>query len=206
MTPLGRNPVARLRKDGRFTEREFGFLRENAGNLRTKVTIPSPAYLARACFQQGNGYSSPDELLADRTEIIRSEIAALRADGVGYVQLDEGFLAMTSRSSWEALYASGTALQGRLQRDIEAENACHDVLEGKIAVLGLVTTKDAHLGKPADLLRRIDEAARFCPLERLAISPQCGFFHGAEDTTMTLDDQWRKLELIVDIASKVWAR
>ena len=75
----------------------------------------------------------------------------------------------------------------------------------KIAVLGLVTTKDAEV-EPRDLLlRRIDQAARHLPLDQLALSPQCGF--GGVDPlhpTLTEDEQWRKFERIVDVAREVW--
>jgi len=75
---------------------------------------------------------------------------------------------------------------------------------GKTAVLGLVTTKSPKLEGKDDLKRRIGEAARFAPLEQLALSPQCGFASGIGGETMTRDDQLRKLELIVDTAREVW--
>lgn len=78
------------------------------------------------------------------------------------------------------------------------------VPEGKTVVLGLVTTKQGTLEKQDDLLRRIDEASAFIPVERLALSPQCGFASVAEGNLLTPDEQWRKLELIVDTARKVW--
>jgi 5-methyltetrahydropteroyltriglutamate--homocysteine methyltransferase len=74
----------------------------------------------------------------------------------------------------------------------------------KRVVLGLVSTKVAALESQDDLLRRIDEASRFVPVERLALSPQCGFASAMEGNLLTEDDQWRKLELVVDTARKVW--
>jgi 5-methyltetrahydropteroyltriglutamate--homocysteine methyltransferase len=76
--------------------------------------------------------------------------------------------------------------------------------KGKTAVLGLVTTKGPKLEAKDDLKRRIDEAARFAPLEQLALSPQCGFSSGIGGETMTPDDQMRKLQLIVETAQEVW--
>ncbi len=55
-----------------------------------------------------------------------------------------------------------------------------------------------------DLRRRIDEAARFIPLENLALSTQCGFASIAAGNLLTADEQWRKLELVVNTARKVW--
>jgi methionine synthase II (cobalamin-independent) len=75
---------------------------------------------------------------------------------------------------------------------------------GKSVVLGLVTTKDAKLEAQDDLRRRIDQAARYVPLERLALSPQCGFASVAAGNLLSMDQQWRKLELVADTARKVW--
>jgi methionine synthase II (cobalamin-independent) len=77
------------------------------------------------------------------------------------------------------------------------------VPRGKIAVLGLVTTKDATLEDRDALKRRIDEAARHLPLDQLALSPQCGF-GGLSPTVMDPEDQWRKLERIIATAAEVW--
>jgi 5-methyltetrahydropteroyltriglutamate--homocysteine methyltransferase len=76
--------------------------------------------------------------------------------------------------------------------------------KGKVAVLGLVTTKSPKMEAKDDLKRRIDEAARFAPLEQLALSPQCGFSSGIDGQTMTQDDEVRKLELVVETAREVW--
>ena len=78
------------------------------------------------------------------------------------------------------------------------------VPKDKIVVLGLVSTKRAALENKQDLLRRIDEAAKILPLEQLAISPQCGFASTAEGNLLTEDDQWAKLQLVVDTAREVW--
>jgi len=78
------------------------------------------------------------------------------------------------------------------------------VPQGKTVVLGLVTTKDPKLESQDDLLRRIDEAARFIPLDRLALSTQCGFASTAAGNMLSMDEQWCKLGLVVDTAKKVW--
>jgi 5-methyltetrahydropteroyltriglutamate--homocysteine methyltransferase len=74
----------------------------------------------------------------------------------------------------------------------------------KVAVLGLVTTKKPELESKDLLKRRIDEAARIVPLERLALSPQCGFASTMEGNRVTLDDEKRKLRLVVETAREVW--
>jgi len=78
------------------------------------------------------------------------------------------------------------------------------VPRNKMVVLGLVTTKEPQLESQDELLRRIDEASRYLPLENLALSPQCGFASVAAGNLLSMDDQWRKLELVVATARKVW--
>ena len=73
----------------------------------------------------------------------------------------------------------------------------------KDVVLGLVSTKLAQIESQDDLLRRIEEASQHVPIERLSLSPQCGFASTAAGNLMTQDDQWRKLELVVETARKV---
>jgi len=74
----------------------------------------------------------------------------------------------------------------------------------KKVVLGLVTTKLGDLESKDDLKRRIDEAARFVPLEQLCLSPQCGFSSTHHGNALSHDDQWRKLERVVEVAGEVW--
>lgn len=74
----------------------------------------------------------------------------------------------------------------------------------KIAVLGLVTSKKAELESKDALMRRIEEASKYVPLERLALSPQCGFASTIGGNKLTVDDELRKLELIVEVARAVW--
>jgi methionine synthase II (cobalamin-independent) len=78
------------------------------------------------------------------------------------------------------------------------------VPKGKIAVLGLITTKVGRLEPVDELKRRIDEAARYLPLEQLALSPQCGFSSDIRGNRINEDEQWRKLDLMLDTASQVW--
>ena len=78
------------------------------------------------------------------------------------------------------------------------------VAPGRWVVLGLVSTKTPGLEDPDDLRHRIDAAARFVPLERLALSPQCGFASTAPGNPLTTDQQRRKLELVVDVARRIW--
>jgi 5-methyltetrahydropteroyltriglutamate--homocysteine methyltransferase len=78
------------------------------------------------------------------------------------------------------------------------------VPRGKMVVLGLITTKTGRVETVDELARRIDEAARFVPLDQLALSPQCGFASGIAGNLLTEDEQWRKLDVMLETARKVW--
>jgi 5-methyltetrahydropteroyltriglutamate--homocysteine methyltransferase len=75
---------------------------------------------------------------------------------------------------------------------------------GRHVVLGLVCSKTPVMESADELRRRIDEAARYVPLERLCLSPQCGFASTAPGNPLSFDDQRRKLELVVGVADSVW--
>lgn len=78
--------------------------------------------------------------------------------------------------------------------------------KGKKVVLGIMTTKSGVLESKDELKRRIDEAAKFVPLENLCLSPQCGFSSTHHGNLLTADEQWRKLERVVEVAREVWGR
>jgi 5-methyltetrahydropteroyltriglutamate--homocysteine methyltransferase len=150
-------------------------------------------------------------------EAIRADNACLegvkRADVILAIHLCRG----NNRSQW---YAEGgydaiaEKLFGQLQVDAflleyESERAgTFDPLRfmprGKTIVLGLVSSKLPKLESKDDLKKRIDEASKYVPLENLAISPQCGFASTMEGNLLTEDEQWRKLKLVVDVATDVW--
>lgn len=78
------------------------------------------------------------------------------------------------------------------------------VPRNKTVVLGLVSTKTPQLETADDLQRKIESASRFLPIEQLALSPQCGFSSNIVGNLITEDDQWRKLELVQQVAAQVW--
>ena len=79
-----------------------------------------------------------------------------------------------------------------------------EIPNDKLVVLGLVTSKKAQLEDQKELIDRIHEAAEFHPLENLALSTQCGFASTEEGNTLTEDDQWKKIKLVIDTAEQVW--
>jgi 5-methyltetrahydropteroyltriglutamate--homocysteine methyltransferase len=78
------------------------------------------------------------------------------------------------------------------------------VPKGKKIVLGLLTSKRGALESKDELKRRIEQAARYVPLDQLCLSPQCGFASTVEGNAITADEQWAKLALVVETAREVW--
>ena len=106
----------------------------------------------------------------------------------------------------EAMFSTDVdaLLHGMGQRARRRLRAAAPAPRGKTVVLGLVTTKSGALEPKDTLARRIDEAARHVPLERLCLSPQCGFASTHHGNALTEDEQWRKLERVVEVAREVW--
>jgi 5-methyltetrahydropteroyltriglutamate--homocysteine methyltransferase len=121
------------------------------------------------------------------------------------------------RSSWvaeggydfvaEALFG-GLEVDGFFLEFDDARSGTFEPLrfvpKGKRVVLGLVTTKRPELESKDDLKRRIDEAAKYVPLDQLALSPQCGFSSTVEGNALSRDEQIAKLALVVETAQEVW--
>ena len=78
------------------------------------------------------------------------------------------------------------------------------VPDDKQVVLGLVTSKNGTLEDKEELITRIKEASKYVPLERLSLSPQCGFASTEEGNVLTEEEQWEKIRLVVDVANMVW--
>jgi 5-methyltetrahydropteroyltriglutamate--homocysteine methyltransferase len=85
-------------------------------------------------------------------------------------------------------------------------DAIRFVPKGKILVMGLVSTQSPRLETADEILRKLDEAQRFLPMEQLALSPQCGFASFFEGNENARDVMWRKLELVAEVADRVWPR
>ena len=78
--------------------------------------------------------------------------------------------------------------------------------KGKTVVLGLVTTKFGEMEDKEELISRIEAAAKYVPLEQLALSPQCGFASTEEGNLLAEEEQWAKLRMIVELADEVWGK
>jgi len=156
----------------------------------------------------------PEQMLTASLIADNACFAAARRSGVTLaIHLCRG----NNRSHW---YAEGgyDAIAERLFHELDVDRFLLEyddersgtfeplrfVPHGKLVVLGLVSSKRSALERKEDLLRRIDEAAGVIPLEQLAISPQCGFASTMEGNLLSEDDQWAKLQLVVDVAREVW--
>ena len=158
----------------------------------------------------------PDRAIDETVTADNAVIAGLARDGVVFgLHMCRG----NNRSRWfaEGGYdriaeqAFGRLRYDRFLLEYDSERAggfepLRFVPKDKTVVLGLISTKTPQLESQDDLLRRIDEAAKYVAVDRLALSPQCGFASVAAGNEISWDDQWRKLELLVDTARKVWPR
>lgn len=154
------------------------------------------------------------ELLAQYIEVINAVVAGAPAGMRIGIHLCRG----NARGHWQAAGGYG-AVAPRLFRDLkigfffleyDSERAgsftpLKMVPEDKVIVLGLVSTKAAELESAESLVARIREAAKFVPLERLALSPQCGFSSGALGNEITIEQQAAKLRRVVEVTAKVWS-
>jgi 5-methyltetrahydropteroyltriglutamate--homocysteine methyltransferase len=157
----------------------------------------------------------PAAALADAVAVDNAVIAAVKQHGDVTVGLH--VCRGNNRSAWavsggyepvaEQLFGQVEADRVLLEYDTERAGGFEPlrfVPPGKTVVLGLVSSKTPRLEPQDELRRRIDEAAKHVPLENLALSPQCGFASTLRGNLLTVDDQRRKLELVVETASKVW--
>jgi 5-methyltetrahydropteroyltriglutamate--homocysteine methyltransferase len=149
-----------------------------------------------------------DELIVDN-QILDAARAAGATTGV-HVCRGNGMGAWLSSGGYDAIAERVFNLHAdRLLLEYDTERAgtfepLRLVPDDKTVVLGLVSTKTRELESTDDLLRQIDEASRYVPMERLALSPQCGFASDFRGNPLTQDDQWRKLELVTATAERAW--
>lgn len=136
----------------------------------------------------------PDDL-ALTTHVCRGNYHSKHASEGGYAPVADVLLA---RENVDAFY---------LEFDDERSgdfSPLSRVAEGKLVVLGLVTTKDGALEGPEAVKARIEEASAIVPLDRLCLSPQCGFASTEEGNVLSEDEQWAKIALVRQIAEEVW--
>ena len=180
------------------------------------VGIDAPGYTA---------YVDPDSLAAMRRrgeEPVRIMERSIRADNEVIANLPDVTFGIhicrgNRQSMWhreghydaiaEKLFTGLNHQRLLLEYDTERAGGFEPlrfVPRGKIAVLGLITTKAGRVESVDELRRRIDEAARHLPLEQLALSPQCGFASSLRGNRLSEQEQFQKLEVMLETARKVW--
>lgn len=155
----------------------------------------------------------PDTLIDTYVDVLNDCVSERRPDTAVGIHLCRG----NSRSTWVAdgpYDRIAETVFGRLDIDLffleydDPRSGGFEPLRhlprGKVAVLGLITTKRPELEDPDAVKRRIDDAARFVDPDDIALSPQCGFASNVEGNLVTVEDEKRKLALVVDIAQSVW--
>jgi len=129
------------------------------------------------------------------THVCRGNFRSTWISSGGYEPVAETMLAGTSYDGYFLEYDSDRA--GGFE-------PLRFVPKGKQVVLGLVTSKTGTLESKDEIKRRIDEAAKFVPIDQLCLSPQCGFASSEEGNVLAEEEQWAKLRMIVEIAEEVW--
>jgi 5-methyltetrahydropteroyltriglutamate--homocysteine methyltransferase len=161
------------------------------------------------CRRNGD---DPDVLPLKYSETVRKAIEARPAGMTITMHTCRG----NFKSAWvaeggyepvaEAMFASG--VDGYFMEFDTARAGGFEPLrfvpKGKKVVLGLVSSKTGALESPDELKRRIDQAAKYVPLENLCLSPQCGFSSTHHGNRLTEEEQWHKLERVVEVAQDVW--
>ncbi|MBO0685667.1 MAG: hypothetical protein J2P28_17720 [Actinobacteria bacterium] len=200
----------------------LGFLRAEVETLAREgvsyIQLDSLAYVIQLSpknrWRLERSGADPSTVLAETIAADNAALAPARAAGVTTgLHMCRG----NNRSAWgaegsyeEIAERAFNELQvDRLLLEYDTERAggfepLRFVSDDKVVVLGLVSTKVPSLESVDDLLRRIDEASRYVPVDRLALSPQCGFASTRDGNLLTWDDQRRKLELVVEVARRVW--
>ncbi len=158
-------------------------------------------------------YGDPDQMLEQNIEVNNAALANRPADMAatthmcrgnfkstyaaegGYEVIAEKFLTMMDVDGFFMEYDDDRSGDFQPLRFLPKD---------KYAVIGIMTSKSPELESADTLKRRIDEAAKYAPLDQICISPQCGFASTAEGNKLTEDDQWRKLERLVEVAQDVW--
>jgi len=261
--------AARLRRLRRLTAHELPFLQAHSPGT-IKMTLPSATQFPAIAYKRGvtnRVYPSHSALLQDIVAIMKSEVQALVADGVKYIQIDAPRYSYYVDPKWREYIRNEMGLEpdAALDEAIRADNACldaarrpgvtlamhlcrgnnrshwyaeggYDPIAEKLfgtlrvdrflleyddersgtfeplrfiprsttVVLGLISSKRPQLESKRGLILRIEEAARYVPLQNLALSPQCGFASTMEGNLLSEDDQWAKLRLVVETAHEVW--
>jgi len=132
------------------------------------------------------------------THVCRGNFRSTWISSGGYEPVAETMLAGTNYDGYFLEYDSDRAGGFEPLRYLPKGN--------KVVVVGVITSKFGELEKKDDIKRRLEEAAKFAPLDQLAVSPQCGFASTEEGNILSEEEQWAKLSLAVEVANEVWGK
>jgi 5-methyltetrahydropteroyltriglutamate--homocysteine methyltransferase len=196
-----------------FTRREIQELRRLGCEY---VQIDAPQYAALLDEKIRDGYrqrgSDPDRIIDACVELDNAIIAGHQGVTFGIHICRGNYQSMFYASGGYDRIASRVFGRSNFNRFLlefdDARSGTFEPLrhvpDDRIVVLGLVSSKRSRLEAGDELRSRIEEASRFVPLDRLALSPQCGFASTEEGNRLTFDDQRRKIELVAAVARSVW--
>jgi 5-methyltetrahydropteroyltriglutamate--homocysteine methyltransferase len=187
-----------------------------AGCRYLQIDETNFAYLCDPALREqvrNNIHEDPDKLPHVYAKLLNGALAGKPADMTACIHICRG----NNQSAWvaeggydpvaEVLFNEVGVTGFFLEYDDERSGGFAPLRfmpKGKVAVLGLVTTKAGKLETKDEIKRRIDEAAKFLPLEQLALSPQCGFSSTIEGNKLTVEQEIAKLKLVIDVARDVW--
>jgi 5-methyltetrahydropteroyltriglutamate--homocysteine methyltransferase len=178
-------------------------------------------------------YANKEKMFDDLGQAYKKALRAFADAGCRYLQLDEVFIAISDiptdmtvtmhlcRGNYKSTFMGTGGYEAEQEvlfdkikvhgyfMEYDSERAggfepLRRLQKGRLAVLGLVTTKSGKLEAKDAIKRRIEEAAKFTDLDQLCLSPQCGFASTEEGNVLAEDEQWAKLRMIGDIAREVW--
>ena len=138
----------------------------------------------------------PDMVIT--THVCRGNFRSTWISSGGYEPVAETMLAGTNYDGYFLEYDSDRAGGFEPLRFLPKGN--------KVVVVGVITSKFGELENKDDIKRRLEEAAKFAPIEQLAVSPQCGFASTEEGNILSEEEQWAKLRLAVEVANEVWGK
>ena len=186
---------------------------EHAGATYIQVDAPEFGMLLDPLQQEwfaSKGFD-PKTLVHDGVEMINEVLSNFHGLKALHICRGNDKNRFMARGGYEAIAQTvfKKARVDRLLLEFDSDRAgdftpLRHVPKGKIVVLGLITTKSSILENKKAVIERIKEASRFIPLERLAISTQCGFASVAKGNNLTFDDQKAKLKLVANVAKHVW--
>jgi methionine synthase II (cobalamin-independent) len=167
-----------------------------------------PAFLKDTFVQHERGFISEEALIQAQDEAIRQVIAKQDAHHLPIVTDGEyrriNFMASFADVAGYELWKSHWQSLPSPEEQVFVDQAEQRQEREKKGGRGLITTKTGRVETVDELLRRIEDAARYISLDQLALNPQCGFASEIGGNLLSEEDQWRKLDVMLETAARIW--